>query len=86
MALARADGYRVAHQHFRLLSPLPVDATNEFALRCKRILVPELNHSGQFAGWLRHHTDIRFETYHKDEGVPFLASELYAQITALVNR
>jgi 2-oxoglutarate ferredoxin oxidoreductase subunit alpha len=83
MDRARAEGFTVAHLHVRLLNPLPVEEIEAFAARCKRILVPELNFTGQFAGWLRVNTDIRFTPYHKDEGVPFAAHELYQQITAL---
>jgi 2-oxoglutarate/2-oxoacid ferredoxin oxidoreductase subunit alpha len=80
---ARAEGYKVAHLHLRLINPLPVDPINAFAARCKQILVPELNYTGQFAGWLRVNTDVKFTPYHKDEGVPFGPNELYQQITAL---
>lgn len=80
---AQAEGYTVGHLHLRLLNPLPVEAINAFAARCRRILIPELNHSGQLAGWLRVNTDIDFHAYHKDEGLPFLPGELYRQITLL---
>lgn len=79
-ARAIADGYRVAHLHVRLLNPLPVDQINEFASRCRSILVPELNFTGQFANWLRVNTDLKLETFHKDEGIPFLPNEIYRQI------
>jgi 2-oxoglutarate ferredoxin oxidoreductase subunit alpha len=85
MDRARAEGYRMAHLHVSLINPLPVEQINQFATRCKRILVPELNFTGQFAGWLRVNTRIGFETYHKDEGVPFTPNELYGQFTALVD-
>ena len=83
---ARAEGYKVAHLHTRLINPLPVDQINEFAKRCKQILVPELNWSGQFAGLLRVQTDIKFTSFHKDEGVPYLPNEIYSQITMLAEK
>lgn len=83
---ARAEGYKVAHLHLRLLNPLPAAIIAEFAARCERLLVPELNFTGQFANWLRVNTDLKFDTYHKDEGIPFVANELYQQITALAER
>lgn len=83
---ARAEGYKVGHLHLRMLSPLPVDPINAFAARCKRILVPELNFTGQLAGWLRVHTDIRFTPFHKDEGIPFIPNEIYQQITHLAGK
>jgi 2-oxoglutarate ferredoxin oxidoreductase subunit alpha len=83
---ARAEGYRVGHLHVRLLNPLPIEPIEEFAARCRRILVPELNFTGQFAGWLRANTEIRFHSYCKDEGLPFRPNELYAQILKLVGK
>ncbi len=83
---ARAEDYKVAHLHLTMLNPLPVDHINAFAARCKRILVPELNWSGQFANWLKVHTDIEFVSFHKDEGVPFIPNEIYQQITALAGK
>ncbi|MEP6756465.1 MAG: 2-oxoacid:acceptor oxidoreductase subunit alpha [Chthonomonadales bacterium] len=78
---ARAEGFKVAHLHVRLINPLPVDQINEFAARCKKLLIPELNFTGQFANWLRVNTDLKFETFHKDEGIPFIPNELYQEIT-----
>ncbi|MGO8670696.1 MAG: 2-oxoacid:acceptor oxidoreductase subunit alpha [Capsulimonadaceae bacterium] len=80
---ARSEGFSVAHLHLRLLSPLPVGPIEEFAARCSRIIVAELNFTGQLAGWLRINTDIKFQPYHKDEGIPFTPNELYQQITRL---
>ncbi|HEX5323494.1 MAG TPA: 2-oxoacid:acceptor oxidoreductase subunit alpha [Capsulimonadaceae bacterium] len=82
---AQIDGYKVAHQQVRLLNPLPIAAIKAFAARCGKILVPELNFTGQFAGWLRRHVDFPIHTYHKDEGIPFVASEIYRQITSLAD-
>lgn len=83
---ARAEGYKVGHLHVRLLNPLPVEPIQEFAARCRQILIPELNYSGQFGNWLRVHTDIRFHSCRKDEGVPFLPNEIYRQITMLAGQ
>jgi 2-oxoglutarate/2-oxoacid ferredoxin oxidoreductase subunit alpha len=86
MERARAEGYKLAHCHVRLINPLPVEQIEAFAKRCRQILVPELNFTGQFAGWLRVNTDVKFTPYHKDEGVPFIPNEIYQQITALAGR
>ncbi|MGO8670699.1 MAG: 2-oxoacid:acceptor oxidoreductase subunit alpha [Capsulimonadaceae bacterium] len=80
---ARSDGFTVAHLHVRLLNPLPVEDIEAFAHRCREILVPELNFTGQFAGWLRVNTAIDFHAFHKDEGIPFVPNELYQQIALL---
>ncbi len=82
---ARAEGYKVAHLHLRLINPLPSAIIEKFASSCRRILVPELNFTGQFAGWLRVNTEVRFTPYHKDEGVPFVTNEIYNQIVSLAS-
>ncbi len=83
---ARAEGVRVAHLHLRLVQPFPLEPVLEFAKRCKTILVPELNWSGQLANWIRVNTDLRFATHHKDDGIPFLPSEILAQIRKLADQ
>lgn len=77
------EGFRVAHMHVRLLNPLPIAQIEQFASKCKTVLIPELNFSGQFANWLRVNTEIEFETHHKDEGLPFIPNEIYQKITSL---
>ena len=83
---ARAEGFSVAHLHVRLLNPLPVDQINEFASRCKVLLVPELNFTGQFRNWLRVNTNLHVHSYSKDEGIPFVPNEIYQQIVDLAAR
>jgi 2-oxoglutarate ferredoxin oxidoreductase subunit alpha len=79
-ALARADGLKVAHLHLRLLHPFPTDVVEEFAQRCGRVLVVELNWSGQLADLMRVHTDVAAVRHHRDDGVPFLPSEILDRI------
>lgn len=83
---ARAEGYKIGHLHVRLLNPLPVAPIEAFAARCRQVLVPELNFSGQFAGWLRVNTDLRPHSYRKDEGIPFRANEIFQQILLLTGK
>lgn len=83
---ARAEGFKVAHMHLRLLNPLNVAAINTFAARCRHLLVVELNWSGQLAGWIRANTDVSFTAYHKDEGIPFVPNEIYGQVVSLAGK
>lgn len=83
---AQAEGIRVGHLHLRMICPLPTAVIEEFASRCRRILVPELNYSGQLAGWIRVHSRIEMETYDRDEGIPFLASEIHEQIVRVAGK
>ncbi len=83
---AQGQGIRVGHLHLRLLNPLPVNVIEEFAARCRTILVPELNYSGQLAGWIRMHSSIAMTPFHKDEGVPFIPNDIYEQIVRLAGK
>lgn len=80
---ARATGCRVAHLHLRMLLPMPVDVVHAFAERCRELLVPELDFSGQLAGMLRSTTGVRPQTYHRDDGEPFTPREICEQVTRL---
>lgn len=80
---AQADGVKVAHLHLRLLNPLPINAIKKFVARCDKVLIPELNYSGQLANWLKVNMDIKMTPFHKDEGVPFIPNDIYQAITRL---
>jgi 2-oxoglutarate ferredoxin oxidoreductase subunit alpha len=81
----RYAGHLVAHLHLRLIRPLPVAPINEFAVRCKRLLVVELNYSGQLAGWLRVNTDMTFETFHRDDGRPFSSHDIEDEMLRILS-
>ncbi|MCG8635002.1 MAG: 2-oxoacid:acceptor oxidoreductase subunit alpha [Desulfobacterales bacterium] len=49
VATARKEGINAASFSSMMLSPFPEEALKEFSDRCEKILVPELNFSGQFA-------------------------------------
>lgn len=48
---AQKEGINAAAFSSMMLSPFPEKALMEFSGKCKKILVPELNFSGQFAGF-----------------------------------
>lgn len=80
---ANREGIPVAALHTRLLSPLPVEPIQEFVNAVKTVIIPELNASGQYAGWLRRH--LRFDgrdviEQHKVAGMPFNPAEIHDKI------
>lgn len=80
---ANAEGIPVAVLHTRLLNPLPVRPIQEFVNSVRAVIIPELNASGQYAGWLKRH--IRFDAVevieqHKVAGLPFNPAEVYEKI------
>ncbi|WP_022663923.1 2-oxoacid:acceptor oxidoreductase subunit alpha [Desulfospira joergensenii] len=48
---AQEQGIAAASFSSMILSPFPEEELKSFAAKCKKILVPELNYSGQFAGF-----------------------------------
>lgn len=75
---ARRRGRKVAHAHFRYLSPLPAN-TAEVLAAYPRVLAPELN-LGQFAALLRSAYLIDVVSMPKIQGQPFRVSELTDRI------
>ena len=85
--MARAEGHAVIALHPRLLQPLPMDHVRRLLSRCRRVLVPENNHSGQFAHYLRSQCfgqwDGEFVQWNKDDGTPFSPQEVYNGILTI---
>jgi 2-oxoglutarate ferredoxin oxidoreductase subunit alpha len=77
---AAANGIAAAAVHPKVLSPLPLDELREFASSVKRVIVPELNYSGQFARHLRSELLVDVVRLNKYSGVPFTAGEIYRKI------
>ncbi|MDP3064597.1 MAG: 2-oxoacid:acceptor oxidoreductase subunit alpha [Chloroflexota bacterium] len=82
---AVANGIAVAAIHPKVLSPLPLDELREFVSSVKRVIVPELNYSGQFARYLRSELLVDVIRLNKYSGVPFTAGEIYRKIEEVAN-
>ncbi len=82
---AESEGIRVAHLHLRLLQPFPRQQVLEFAARCRTVLVPELTWSGQLANWIKVNTNLSVASLRKDDGLPFLSSDIYRRICELAD-
>jgi 2-oxoglutarate ferredoxin oxidoreductase subunit alpha len=79
--LAAQQGIDVVVMHPRLLQPLPMRHVKRMLRQCKRVLVPECNHSGQFAQYLRSQCfgqwDGQFISWTKCDGTPFMPEEIF---------
>ena len=65
----------------RVLAPLPVERIREWAERMGRVVVPELNVTGQFARLVRADVEIALESVAKATGLPFTAAQIADYIT-----
>lgn len=81
---AAAAGLKVGAIHPKILWPFPVDAINQYLSNgTRRIVVPELNYSGQFAALLKQHLknrNIEVIPMPKGGGIPWRPSEILAEI------
>ena len=77
---ARAEGYRVAGLHLKILSPLPDRAIRDFIRSVKTVIVPECNYSGQLANLLGAKYGLQAIRVNKFGGIPFTAGEILRAI------
>jgi 2-oxoglutarate ferredoxin oxidoreductase subunit alpha len=77
--LAR-DGHAVAALIPAVLNPLPTDRILHFARHLRAIVVPEVNRSGQFAAWIKAHTELHVISLNKYGGLPFAPEEIRARV------
>ena len=80
----RAKGKKVAALYPKLVWPLPVDQINEFASKCDKIMVPEVNYQGQFAELIRSKTDINPIKYNIYAGMPFTPAEMCEKVEEVI--
>ncbi|NNJ12437.1 2-oxoacid:acceptor oxidoreductase subunit alpha [Chloroflexales bacterium ZM16-3] len=69
--LARQEELPLAMLQVEMLSPLPVDAIQEFIDSVEVVLVPEVNYQGQFAKLIQAEMGIRVHSLVQYAGMPF---------------
>ena len=77
---ARANGYKVASLHLKILSPLPDRTIRDFIRSVKTVIVPECNYSGQLANLLGAKYGLQAIRVNKFGGIPFTAGEILRTI------
>jgi 2-oxoglutarate ferredoxin oxidoreductase subunit alpha len=75
-----AEGYPVAALVPAVINPLPADRILEFASNLKAIIAPEVNRTGQFAAWVKAHTELHLISLNKYGGLPFTPQEIRAKV------
>ena len=74
-------GLRVSTCYPRVLAPLPVERIRRWAEGMDRVIVPELNVTGQFARLARADLGLECESVTKATGLPFTAAQIADYIT-----
>ena len=77
---ARKNGIQVRWLQCKLLNPLPEAQLSKFLQGAKKVLVPELNYTSQFANLLRARLGIDAISLTKTEGLPFTPDEILRKI------
>jgi 2-oxoglutarate ferredoxin oxidoreductase subunit alpha len=75
-----AEGYPVTALVPAVINPLPSERILEFASGLKAVIVPEVNRSGQFADWVKAHTELHLKSLNKYGGLPFTPQEIRAKV------
>jgi 2-oxoglutarate ferredoxin oxidoreductase subunit alpha len=75
-----AEGHPVAALMPAVINPLPADRILEFASNLKAVIVPEVNRTGQFANWVKAHTELHLVSLNKYGGLPFTPAEIRAKV------
>ena len=77
---ARANGYKVAALHPRVLSPLPEQTIRTFIGSVRKVIVAECNYSGQLANLLGAKFGLQAIRVNKFGGIPFTAADIFRAI------
>lgn len=77
---AAKEGLHAAALFPVVLNPLPVKAIEEFLTSVTRVLVAEVNYSGQLANLLRAKHGVDAYRLNNSEGMPFTPQEIYDKI------
>jgi 2-oxoglutarate ferredoxin oxidoreductase subunit alpha len=80
---ARAEGLSVGTLIPKMLYPVRSKEISQFISRFRKILVPELNFTGQLATLIRTQVSVNLVSYTKCQGVPFTPGEILAKIREL---
>ncbi len=78
---ARGEGYSVGALHPKILNPFPTERVRTFLAKAKKLVIPEVNFTGQFANLLRAH--VTFEqviSLNICGGLPFTPDEILSKI------
>jgi 2-oxoglutarate ferredoxin oxidoreductase subunit alpha len=74
------EGIPVAGLIPAVINPLPADRIMQFASGLKTVIVPEVNRTGQFAAWVKAHTELHLLSLNKYGGLPFTPAEIRANV------
>ena len=75
------QGLSVGSFYPRILMPFPADKVIDFVKDARRVVVPEVNFTGQLARLIKAETGIELESVAKCDGLPFTAEAIMDLVT-----
>jgi len=63
-----------------LISPLPIDHLKKFSDQCKHLVVPELNHTGQYAAYISQYLERKIIKHNMVTGLPMYSEDILEKI------
>jgi 2-oxoglutarate ferredoxin oxidoreductase subunit alpha len=80
------EGVSVTFMHNQYITPMNSEKIKEIVNKAKKVVVVEVNQTGQFANYLEQQTGLRFENrILKYDGRPFYFEELYINIKSYID-
>lgn len=84
LLLADQEALPLAMLQVQMLSPLPVDAIEEFIASVEIVLVPEVNYQGQFAKLIQAELGVRVRSFTQYTGLPFASLDILRKVHELM--
>jgi len=82
---AQEEGIKVAAMHLTTLSPFPEETIKNFLKRRRKVIVVEVNFTGQLASILASKHPIEVVRLDKYEGLPFTCEEILSKIKEVLS-
>jgi len=82
---ALEHGFKVAAIHPKVLAPLPIKDLEAFVSSVEKVIIPEVNYTGQFANYLQSALEVKPIRLNKYGGLPFTPAEIYRKIEEVIN-
>ena len=80
MHMCKEHNIKVKLLQLKMLYPFPDKELSHFIFKTKKIIVPELNYTGQLSLLLKQHYNIDIVMLNKCDGLPFFMDEIFDRI------
>ena len=83
MQMCRKNNIKIKLLQLKMLNPFPAHELSQFISSTQKILVVELNYTGQLSLLLKQRYNIDINTLNKCDGLPFFADEIFNKIVEI---